>query len=111
MNKKECLKVLATIGIFALLVANATACAVTTDFEVISEVTAGHTHEITIWGTDIDRPPAEGRDKDSSPWEHKVHLTKQDFQALKEGRQITVTSNPAESDGHTHIFIIKKPSM
>ena len=109
INKAECMKVFVAIGIVALLLTNATACGGTEDFTVTSQVAANHTHEITIWGTNVDWPPAEGRVVTTTPYGHEVQLTKQDFQALKKGQQITVTSSADPSDNHTHDFIIKKP--
>ena len=107
INKAECMKVFVAIGIVALLLTNATACGGTEDFTVTSQVAANHTHEITIWGTNVDWPPAEGRE--FTLLGHELQLTKQDFQALKKGQQIIVTSSADPRDNHTHDFIIQKP--
>ncbi len=109
INKAECMKVFVAIGIVALLLTNATACGGTEDFTVTSQVAANHTEEITIWGTNVNWPPAEGMKLATTPHGHEVQLTKQDLQALNKEQQIIVTSSVDPSDNHTHNFVIKKP--
>jgi hypothetical protein len=79
------------------------------DITVTSSVNAGHTHDITISGADIENPPAAGKTIDTiynSGHRHTVTLTQQDYQTLKDGGEVTV--NDSLVAGHTHTYVIHK---
>jgi hypothetical protein len=79
------------------------------DIIVTSSVSAGHSHEVTISGADIENPPAAGRTIDTtynSGHSHTITLTQQDYETIKNGGEVTVTSS--SSGGHTHTFVIKE---
>ena len=81
----------------------------TADITVTSSFDAGHTHDVTIRGSDIENPPAAGKTIDTtydSGHRHSIVLTQQDFQSVKDGQEITVTDSL--SGGHTHTYTIKK---
>ncbi|MFA5375659.1 MAG: hypothetical protein WC455_07910 [Dehalococcoidia bacterium] len=79
------------------------------DITITSSVNAGHTHDITISGADIENPPAGGKTIDTtynSGHRHTVTLTQQDYQTIKEGGVVTVTDSLFGS--HTHTYVIHK---
>jgi ABC-type glycerol-3-phosphate transport system substrate-binding protein len=79
------------------------------DITVTSSVNAGHTHNITISGTDIENPPAGGKTIDTtynSGHRHTITLTQQDYQTIKDGGVVTVTDSLVA--GHTHTYVIHK---
>ena len=79
------------------------------DITITSSVNAGHTHDITISGADIENPPAGGKTIDStynSGHRHTVTLTQQDYQTIKDGGVVTVTDSLVA--GHTHTYVIHK---
>ena len=86
----------------------------TGDITVTSSVTLGHTHQVTISGADIDNPPVGGRTITTTAYvdayynshSHTITLTQQDFQTIKDGGTVTVTTNVV--NGHTHTFTIHK---
>lgn len=81
----------------------------TSDITVTSSVSQGHTHQVTVSGADIDNPPSVDKTIDttsSSYHYHTITLTPQDYQTLKNGGEVTVTTSLVS--GHTHTFTIKK---
>jgi hypothetical protein len=79
------------------------------DITVTSSVNAGHTHDVTISGADIENPPAGGKTIDTtynSGHRHTLTLTQQDFETIKNGGEITVTDSLFGS--HTHTYVIHK---
>lgn len=81
----------------------------TGDITVTSSVNAGHTHDVTISGTDINNPPAAGKTIDttySGGHRHTITLTTQDYESIQSGNEVTVESSSVS--GHTHTFVIKK---
>ena len=79
------------------------------DITVTSSVNSGHSHQVTISGTDIESPPATDKTIDttsSGVHKHTITLTSQDYQSIKDGTEGAVTSS--SSGGHTHTFTIKK---
>ena len=86
----------------------------TGDITVTSSVTLGHTHQVTISGADIDNPPVGGRTITTTTYtdayynshSHTITLTQQDFQTIKDGGTVTVTTNVVND--HTHTFTIHK---
>ena len=79
------------------------------DITVTSSVNAGHSHDATIKGTDIDNPPAAAKTITTtyaSGHTHTITLTPQDYETIKNGGEVTVTSSSV--GGHTHTFVIKK---
>jgi hypothetical protein len=79
------------------------------DIIVTSSVDAGHTHDVTISGADIENPPAAGKTIDTtynSGHRHTVTLTQQDYQTIKDGGEVTVTDSLF--GGHTHTYVIHK---
>jgi hypothetical protein len=79
------------------------------DITVTSSVNAGHTHDVTISGADIENPPTAGKTIDTtynSGHRHTLTLTQQDFEAIKNGGEVTVTDSLFGS--HTHTYVIHK---
>ena len=79
------------------------------DITITSSVNAGHIHDITISGADIENPPTGGKTIDTtynSGHRHTVTLTQQDYQTLKDGGVVTVTDSLVA--GHTHTYVIHK---
>ena len=79
------------------------------DITVTSSVNAGHSHDVTIKGADIESPPAADNTIDTSysgGHRHTITLTQQDYESIKNGGEVTVTSSSV--GGHTHTFVIKK---
>jgi len=79
------------------------------DITVTSSTASGHSHQVTISGADIDNPPTGGKTISTTDFNfhtHTITLTQQDYQSIKNGNEVTVTSS--SSNGHTHIFVIKK---
>ena len=79
------------------------------DITITSSVNAGHIHDITISGADIENPPAGGKTIDTtynSGHRHTVTLTQQDYQTIKDGGVVTVTDSLVA--GHTHTYVIHK---
>ena len=79
------------------------------DVTVTSSVNAGHTHDVTISGADIENPPAAGKTIDTtynSGHRHTLTLTQQDFETIKNGGEVTVTDSLFGS--HTHTYVIQK---
>jgi len=79
------------------------------DITVTSSVDAGHTHRITVRGADVERPPAADKTIDatySGGHRHTVTLTLQDYESIKNGDEVSVTST--SDAGHAHTFDIKK---
>ncbi|MBI4296234.1 MAG: hypothetical protein HY667_03840 [Chloroflexi bacterium] len=86
------------------------ACAAkpTADFEVTSSVDFNHSHKIRVLGADVDKPPAEKSvTSDGATHTHAVVFKKADFQALRKGQEITLTSSATGTTPHTHTFKIK----
>jgi hypothetical protein len=114
MLHRSLVSVLAVGLMVALLTFGGVACSKSPatgqgDITITSSVSAGHSHEVTISGADIENPPAGGRTIDTtynSGHSHTITLTQQDFETIKNGGEITVTSS--SSGGHTHTFVIKK---
>ena len=78
------------------------------DITVTSSIDAGHSHQVTISGTDIESPPATDKtiDTTSTGHKHTITLTSQDYQSIKDGNEVSVTSS--SNSGHTHTLNIKK---
>lgn len=98
--------ILTAEGIGALV--TSCAAAPTADFTVTSSTEFNHSHKITVLGADVDRPPTEKAiTSDGATHSHAVTLTRANFQALKKGQEITLTSNQAGTTPHSHTFVIK----
>ena len=81
----------------------------TGDVTLTSSVNAGHSHDVTISGADIESPPAADKTIDttySAGHRHTITLTPQDYESIKNGGEVTVTSSSV--GGHTHTFVIKR---
>ena len=79
------------------------------DVTVTSSVDAGHTHQVTIKGSDVESPPAADKTVNatySGGHRHTITLTPQDYESIKDGGEVTVTSS--SNAGHAHTFVIKK---
>jgi hypothetical protein len=79
------------------------------DITVTSSFDAGHTHDVTISGADIENPPVGGKTIDTTydgGHRHTLTLTQQDFETIKNGGEVTVTDSLFGS--HTHTYVIKK---
>ena len=84
----------------------------TTDFTATSSTDFGHSHRVTIAADDLDDPPAQRTlttTRDGAvPHTHAITLTKQHYEALENGQDVTVVSSV---DGnHSHTFVIKAPA-
>ena len=76
---------------------------------VTSSIDAGHSHDVTISGADIENPPAADDTIDttySGGHRHTITLTRQDYESIKNGDEVTVISS--SSGGHAHTFVIAK---
>ncbi|HEX7476012.1 MAG TPA: hypothetical protein VF318_08620 [Dehalococcoidales bacterium] len=106
-------KLLMAVALAAALIVVSVGCSkssATVDFRVTSSVTANHTHNVTISGTDVDNPPASKTiTTDGTSHTHTITLTQQDYQSLKNGQAITVTTSASGTPPHTHTFTIQKP--
>ena len=86
----------------------------TGDITVTSTVTLAHSHQVTISGTDIDNPPSANKTINTTEYGtagygghyHTITLTPQDYQTIKDGGTVIVTTSVV--NGHTHDFTIKK---
>ncbi len=115
MSHKSLVKV-ATVSVLVLLLVGglvSLACskksASTGDITITSSVNAGHTHQVTIAGADINNPPAADKTIDttySAGHRHTITLTTQDYESIQSGNEVTVESSSVS--GHTHTFVIKK---
>ncbi|MFA5367360.1 MAG: hypothetical protein WC333_05730 [Dehalococcoidia bacterium] len=79
------------------------------DITVTSSVDAGHTHDVTISGADIENPPDANRTINTTfddGHRHTLTLIPQDYQTLKDGGVVTVTDSLVT--GHTHTYVISK---
>lgn len=79
------------------------------DITVTSSINAGHSHDVTISGVDINNPPTENKTLTTtynSGHTHTITLTPQDYQTIQSGGEVTVTTSSV--GGHTHTFVIKK---
>src|SRR5512137_472200 len=68
----------------------------TGDITVTSSVNAGHTHDVTISGTDINSPPAADKTITTTfaaGHSHTITLTPQDYESIKAGGEVSVTSS------------------
>jgi len=76
---------------------------------ITSSFDAGHTHDVTISGADIENPPAVNRTINTTyddGHRHTITLTQQDYQTIKDGSEVTVIDSRV--GGHTHTYVIKK---
>ena len=82
----------------------------TPNFTVTSSVDNNHSHNAVISGADVDNPPAQKTiTSDGANHTHTITLTKQNYEAIKQGQEVTVTSSSNGATPHTHTFTIKKP--
>ncbi|GEM_PF-3449724 len=81
----------------------------TPDFAVTSSVDFNHSHKVTILGADVDKPPSEKTYTSDGPThQHSIKLTKQDFETIKKGGEVSKVSDATGTTPHTHTFVIKK---
>ncbi len=114
MSHKRLVKLVLVGFIVGLLLASGWACSESTstgenDITVASSTDSGHSHKVTISGSDLDNPPTADKTIDttySGGHRHTVTLTQQDYESIKGGSEVTATSS--SSGGHTHTFVIKK---
>jgi hypothetical protein len=86
------------------------AAAGTPDFTITSSIDANHSHKVVVSGADVDNPPiTKTITSDGANHTHTITLSKQDYEAIKKGQEITLTSSSDGSVPHTHTFKIKKP--
>jgi len=77
------------------------------DLTVTSSTNSNHSHEVTIKGAEMDSPADRNYTSLSGgtvPHTHTFTLTKGDFEEIKKGNAVTVTSSPFPADNHTHTF-------
>jgi hypothetical protein len=108
---KEVKILLKVIVVVTLLVIGLGCSAATPDFTVTSSIDNNHSHKVVIAGSDVDNPPAADKTitSDGASHTHTIKLTMQNYQAIKAGQQVTVTSSSNGPTPHTHTFAIKKP--
>jgi hypothetical protein len=83
----------------------------TQDFTVTSSTDVNHSHDVTIIGRDVDNPSDKTYTTTSTgavPHTHTVTLTRAQFEEIKQGNSVTVTSSAFPANNHTHTFTIKK---
>jgi hypothetical protein len=106
-------KILIILALASMLIVISFGCSspnTTADFIVTSSVTGNHTHNVTISGTDVDNPPVSKTiTSDGTSHTHTITLTQQDYQSIKSGKTVTVTSSSSGTPAHTHTFTITKP--
>ena len=79
------------------------------DITVTSSINAGHSHDVTVRGADINNPQASDKTITTtynSGHSHTITLTPQDYQTIQNGGEVTVTTSSVA--GHSHTFVIKK---
>ena len=114
MSRKSLIGLLVLgVMLVVLLSAGVLSCggksASTGDITVTSSVSAGHSHQVTISGADIDNPPTGGKTITTTYVNfhtHTITLSQQDYQTIKNEGTVTVTTS--EVNGHSHTFTIKK---
>jgi hypothetical protein len=115
MSHKSLVRVAAVIALVVVLAGSLIgfACsdksASTGDITVTSSINAGHAHQVTINGADINNPPAADKTIDSTNsggHTHSITLTMQDYESIQSGSEVTVESS--SNSGHTHTFVIAK---
>ena len=99
------------ISVIAIAVITLACAAATADFTVTSSTDANHNHHVVISGKDVDSPPTADKTitSDGTSHTHTIVLTKQNFEAIKAGQEVTVTSSSSGTPAHSHTFKIKKP--
>lgn len=101
-------------GVLSLACSSSKSPSNSSDITVTSTVTLDHTHQVTIKGTDIDNPPSADKTINTTEYGtagygghyHTITLTPQDYQTIKDGGTVTVTTSVVNE--HTHDFTIKK---
>lgn len=101
-------------GVLNLACSSSKTPSTSSDITVTSTVTLAHTHQVTIKGTDIDNPPSADKTINTTEYGtagygghyHTITLTPQDYQTIKDGGTVTVTTSVVNE--HTHDFTIKK---
>ena len=122
MYRKTIIRLLVCGAVVLLLVAGVLnlACSssktpsTSSDITVTSTMTLAHTHQVTLKGTDIDNPPSADKTINTTEYGtagygghyHTITLTPQDYQTIKDGGTVTVTTSVVNE--HTHDFTIKK---
>jgi len=109
----------AMMGITVALLAGLACGNRTTDFTVTSSAVFDHSHRVIVSGDDLDGPPVQNtlittRDG-AEPHMHTITLTRQDYEAIENGQEVTVLSSidgniRILSDVHRHVFAIKAPA-
>jgi len=115
MSHKSAVRIAVATMLVVLLIGSAMSVACSEksaspgDIEITSSVDAGHSHDVTISRADTDSPPAADKTVNatySGGHRHTITLTPQDYESIKDGGEVTVTSS--SNAGHTHTFVIKK---
>ena len=115
MSNKSAVRIAAVCMLIVVLIGSVTGLACSKksasagDITVTSSINAGHSHDVTISGTDINNPPAADKTIDttySAGHRHTITVTAQDYESIKNGGEVTVTSSSV--GGHTHTFVIKR---
>jgi hypothetical protein len=82
------------------------------DLVVTSTVNEGHTHDVAIKSYDITDPPVSDKFTTTKAGvglhTHTVTMTQPEFQAIKDGKEVTVSTSVVMDYNHTHKFVIKK---
>ena len=114
MSHKSVVSLVVVVAMAVLLLVGGLACGKSTstqeqDITVTSSVDSGHSHDVSISGADLDNPPSADKviyTTYSGGHSHTVTLTKQNYESIKSGNAVTLTSS--SSSAHTHTFVIKK---
>ncbi|MBI4334297.1 MAG: hypothetical protein HY673_23835 [Chloroflexi bacterium] len=81
----------------------------TADIRVTSSTDFNHSHNVTVPGADVDSAPSQKTyTSDGASHTHDITLTRANFEAIKKGETVTVTSTATGANQHTHTFAIKK---
>ena len=122
MKNRFSLIVLLLVLVASLLAGVTCGYSKTEDFVVTSTESEGHTHQITIIGDDVDTLRGERTltttEAGDPPHTHTVKIVSFQFEQLKKGYELVVSSSwvdaddypdyPVDDKDHTHKYYIKK---
>ena len=103
------------MGITVVLLAGLACGNRTMDFAVTSSTVFDHNHGVIVSGDDLDGPPVQNTLTTTldgaEPHTHTITLTRQDYEAIENGQEVTVVSSIDGNirilgDVHRHVFVI-----
>ncbi len=102
--------VLAAGGAGAALLSCKPAAPPMPDMTVTSSLDFNHTHNVIIPGADItNAPSSKTYTSDGATHQHAITLTQAQFDQIRDGQTVTVTSTQTGATPHSHTFTIKRP--